>query len=87
MITVLLQQILDLLSDHFPVEHHSFTQHRAENHLDVLDKGVVSIVITVQTYFIWIDYIVIIPQRDLLISHFVKVKVIVKVSNQRPNAT
>lgn len=50
---------------------HPFPQHRAEDHLNVLDERVMIEVVEVQPHLIRIDNVVIIPHRQLLIRQSV----------------
>lgn len=45
----------------------AFTQNCSKNHLDIFDKAVVTIIVTVNTNFIWINHIIIKPNCHLRI--------------------
>ena len=53
-----LPRILNLLS-----------QHSCEDHLNILDESVVTIVIAIQSYLVGINDIVIVPDRNFQIGH------------------
>ena len=54
-------------SNYLPCILHFLPQHCAENHLYILDEGVVTVIVAVQAHFIRINHVVIIPHRQFLI--------------------
>ena len=52
---------------------HPFPQHRAEDHLNVLDEGVVVEVVEIDAHLIRIYDVVVIPHRQLLIRHLINI--------------
>ena len=48
---------------------HLLPQHGTKNHLDVLDKGVMPIIVAVQTHLIRIYHVIVIPHSQLLLSY------------------
>ena len=54
---------------HLPSIHHFLPQHRAENHLNILHKRIVMIVVAVQSHLVWVYHVVVVPHCQFLVAH------------------
>ena len=70
--------LFNSLLDSFPCILHILPKHRTQYHLYVLDERIMPIIVAVQAHLIWIYHVVVIPYRQFLIAHRVKVNVILR---------
>ena len=76
---LLMTTLLD--SNYFAGVVDMLAQDSGENHLDILYKTVVAIVVAVQTNLVGVDNIIVVPNRNLLVGHNRKIRRIGKISH------
>ena len=74
-------------SYHFLCISHIQSKHRADNHLDVFDKRIVTEVVTIQSNLVGKNHIVVIPNSKFLIGHLICINVNMMFSYKFPNVT